>query len=175
MSAAYTDADRTVAGELARAYGRGKPSRHDLTTAREARRLLDAFPLVAAQVEADEVPATIHGKPVRVDRVWRQVRDGLDRDRLLPADDKRRRDLAKRLDKPLDRNGWRMFAAGCAWTVEHGKATQRRNAEIQLVEAVARWTADVAELLPERMAELRIIVDHGLSHPAPPPRKDGDK
>ena len=80
MSAAYTDADRTVAGELARAYGRGKPSRH-----------------------------------------------------------------------------------------------QRRNAEIQLVEAVARWTADVAELLPERMAELRIIVDHGLSHPAPPPRKDGDK
>ncbi len=66
MSAAYTDADRTVAGELARAYGRGKPSRHDLTTAREARRLLDAFPLVAAQVEADEVPATIHGKPVRV-------------------------------------------------------------------------------------------------------------
>ena len=102
------------------------------------------FPLVAAQVEADEVPATIHGKPVRVDRVWRQVRDGLDRDRLLPADDKRRRDLAKRLDKPLDRNGWRMFAAGCAWTVENGKATQRRNAEIQLVEAVARWTADVA-------------------------------
>ena len=175
MSAAYTDADRTVAGELARAYGRGKPSRHDLTTAREARRLLDAFPLVAAQVEADEVPATIHGKPVRVDRVWRQVRDGLDRDRLLPADDKRRRDLAKRLDKPLDRNGWRMFAAGCAHTIEHGKATQRRNAEIQLVEAVARWTADVAELLPERMAELRIIVDHGLSHPAPPPRKDGDK
>ena len=108
-------------------------------------------------------------------RVWRQARNGLDRDRLLPADDKRRRDLAKRLDKPLDRNGWRMFAAGCAHTIEHGKATQRRNAEIQLVEAVARWTADVAELLPERMAELRIIVDHGLSHPAPPPRKDGDK
>ena len=26
--------------------------------------------------------------------VWRQVRNGLDRERLLPADDKRRRDLA---------------------------------------------------------------------------------
>ena len=119
-------------------------------------------------------PADAGAEPLAC-RVWRQARNGLDRDRLLPADDKRRRDLAKRLDKPLDRNGWRMFAAGCAHTIEHGKATQRRNAEIQLVEAVARWTADVAELLPERMAELRIIVDHGLSHPAPPPRKDGDK
>ena len=108
-------------------------------------------------------------------RVWRQARNGLDRDRLLPADDKRRRDLAKRLDTPLDRNGWRMFAAGCAWTVENGKAPQRRNAEIQLVETVARWTADVAELLPERMADLRAIVDRGLDNPEPPPRKDGDK
>ena len=77
-------------------------------------------------------------------------------------------------------NPWTATGGGCSlpaalWTIEHGKATQRRNAEIQLVEAVARWTADVAELLPERMAELRIIVDHGLSHPAPPPRKDGDK
>ena len=114
------------------------------------------------------------GEPL-VDRVWRQVRDGLDRARLLPADDKRRRDLAKRLDKPMDRNGWRMFAAGCAHTIEHGKASQRRNAEIQLVETVARWTADVAELMPERMADLRAIVDHGLSHPAPLPQKDGDR
>ena len=120
-------------------------------------------------------PAALADGAALADRVWRQVRDGLARDRLLPADDKRRRDLAKRLDKPLDRNGWRMFAAGCAHTIEHGKATQRRNAEIQLVEAVARWTADVAELLPKRMADLRAIVDRGLDNPEPPPRKDGDK
>ena len=119
-------------------------------------------------------PADGGAEPLAV-RVWRQTRNGLDRDRLLPADDKRRRDLAKRLDKPLDRNGWRMFAAACAHTIEHGKATQRRNAEIQLVEAVARWTADVAELLPERMADLRAIVDRGMDNPEPPPRKDGDK
>ena len=132
---------------------------------------------VVASVEPapEPPPAALADGATLADRVWRQARNGLDRDRLLPADDKRRRDLAKRLDKPLDRNGWRMFAAGCAWTVENGKAPQRRNAEIQLVETVARWAADVAELLPERMAELRIIVDHGLSHPEPPPRKDGDK
>ena len=114
------------------------------------------------------------GEPL-VDRVWRQVRDGLDRARLLPADDKRRRDLAKRLDKPMDRNGWRMFVAGCAHTIEHGKASQRRNAEIQLVDTVARWTGDVGELMPERMADLRAIVDYGLSHPEALPRKDGAK
>ena len=119
-------------------------------------------------------PADAGAEPLAC-RVWRQARNGLDRDRLLPADDKRRRDLAKRLDKPLDRNGWRMFAAGCAWTVENGKAPQRRNAEIQLVETVARWTADVAELLPKRMADLRAIVGRGLDNPEPPPRKDGDK
>ena len=94
-------------------------------------------------------------------RVWRQARNGLDRDRLLPADDKRRRDLAKRLDKPLDRNGWRMFAAGCAWTVENGKAPQRRNAEIQLVETVARWAADVAELRPATGEHLAGLIAAG--------------
>ena len=50
------------------------------------------------------------GEPL-VDRVWRQVRDGLDRERLLPADDKRRRDLAKRLAKPPESNGWATFVA----------------------------------------------------------------
>ena len=104
-----------------------------------------------------------------VDRVWRQVRDGVDRERLLPAEDKRRRDLAKRLDKPPDSNGWAMYVAGLAHTIDTGKARNRRNAEIALVEAVSRWTAEVAELLPERMAELRSIVDYGLHHPQKPP------
>ena len=66
MSAAYTDADRLVAAQLAADYGRAKPSGRDLALAREVRRLREAFPLVADQLAADEVPATIHGKPVRV-------------------------------------------------------------------------------------------------------------
>ena len=54
----------------------------------------------------------------------------LDRERLLPADDKRRRDLAKRLDKPPDSNGGATYIAGLAHTIGTGKAQNRRNAEI---------------------------------------------
>ena len=121
------------------------------------------------------VPVAVVEVELLADRVWRQVRDGIDADRLLPADDKRRRDLVKRLDKPMDRNGWRMFVAGCAHTIENGKAAQRRNAEIQLVEAVTRWTADVTELVPDRLPALRLIVDHGLAHPAALPPKEAGK
>ena len=60
-----------------------------------------------------------------------------------------------------------------AHTIDTGKARNRRNAEIALVEAVSRWTAEVAELLPERMAELRAIVDYGLHHPQKPPSQNG--
>ena len=115
-----------------------------------------------APVAAPSPPAD--GEPL-VDRVWRQVRDGLDRERLLPADDKRRRDLAKRLAKPPDSNGWATYVAGLAHTIDTGKARNRRNAEVALIETVSRWAADVAELLPDRMADLRAIVDYGLHHP----------
>ena len=111
------------------------------------------------------------GEPL-VDRVWRQVRDGLDRERLLPADDKRRRDLAKRLDKPPESNGWATFVAAQAHTIATGKARNRRNAEIALVETVSRWAADVAELLPDRMADLHAIVDYGLHHPQQLPNQN---
>lgn len=100
-----------------------------------------------------------------VDRVWRQVRDGLDRERLLPADERRRRDLAKRLDNPPESNGWARYVSGLAHTIDTGKERNRRNAEIVLVEAVTKWTADVEELLPDRMADLRAIVNYGLHHP----------
>ena len=103
-------------------------------------------------------------KPL-VDRVWRQVRAGLDRKRLLPAADERRRELAKRLDKPPGSNGWARYVSGLAHTIGTGKGRDRCNAEITLVEAVTKWTADVEELLPERMADLRAIVNYGLSHP----------
>ena len=119
---------------------------------------------VAAR-SAPAAPAASAGDEPLVDRVWRQVRDGLDRDRLLPADDKRRRDLVKRLDRPPESNGWAMFVSAQAHTISTGKARNRRNAEIALIEAISRWVADVEELLPDRMDDLHAIVDYGLNHP----------
>ena len=107
------------------------------------------------------------------ERLWRQVAEGLDEARLLPSREKRARDLAKRLDKDLERNGWRMFVSGCAHAIANGKAPQRRNAEVQLVEQVSRWMAQVRELLPGREDDLRRVVEAGLARPEPPPaRKD---
>ena len=103
--------------------------------------------------------------------VWRQVVEGLDGDRLLPSREKRIRDLEKKLDRELDRNGWRMFVSGCAHTMAKGKARQQRNAEIALVETVARWRVQVLELLPERENDLKRIVRAGLARPEPPPAK----
>ena len=111
------------------------PARRRVVVVRR-RPVADAAPapvVASAPVNgADVSPAApADGAEPLGDRVWRQVRDGgIDRDRLLPSLDKRRRDLTKRMDKPMDRNGWRMFAAGCAYTIEHGKggpAAQRRD------------------------------------------------
>ena len=105
------------------------------------------------------------------DRVWRQVQHGLDKERLLPTVAKRTKDLEKKLDRELDRNGWRMFVSGCAYTMEHGKAPQKRNAEAALVDAVTRWRAQVLELVPHREGDLRAIVLAGLARPEPPPQR----
>ena len=106
------------------------------------------------------------------DRIWRQVEHGVDVD-LLPTREKRTKDLAKKLDRELDHNGWRMFVSGCVYTMATGKGPQRRNAEVMLVETVRRWRDQVVDLLPERAADLRRIVEAGLERPEPPPRKDG--
>ncbi len=125
----------------------------------------DAASAPVAAPSAPAAPAASADEEPLVDRVWRQVRDGLDRDRLLPAEEKRLRDLAKRLDKPPESNGWATFVAGQAHTISTGKARNRRNAEVALIQAIARWVADVEELLPDRMDDLRAIVDYGLNHP----------
>ena len=65
----------------------------------------------SAPVAAPSAPAASADDEPLAERVWRQVRDGLDRDRLLPAEEKRRRDLAKRLDRPPESNGWATFAS----------------------------------------------------------------
>ena len=100
------------------------------------------------------------------DRLWRQVRDGIDKDRLLPSFDKRRGQVLKQLDRLLNANGRARFVAAQAHTIANGKAPARRNAERMLVETVARWLADVTELAPERLPALREIVDYSLRHPA---------
>lgn len=92
------------------------------------------------------------------DRLWRQVAHGLDVERLLPTEHQRRKALAKKLDRPLDVNGWRIFVAGCAHSIRHGKAKQKKGAEATLVRMVGQWAADVADLLPDRMEDLRRIV-----------------
>ena len=114
---------------------------------------------------------TIDGEDLAV-RIWRQVEHGVDVD-LLPTREKRAKDLAKKLDRELDHNGWRMFVSGCVYTMANGKGLQRRNAEVMLVETVRRWRDQVVDLLPERAADLRRIVEAGIDRPEPPPRKDG--
>ena len=105
-------------------------------------------------------------------RMWRQVQHGLDKDRLLGDVEKRRRDLAKKLDREMDRNGWRIFVAGQAHGIATAKGPGKRNAEAMLVETVQRWVRQVQELLPHRMKDLVNIVNEGLKNPAPLPRKE---
>ena len=116
-------------------------------------------------------PADRLAEPL-VARLWRQVEHGVD-EALRPTREKRRKDLGKKLDRELDRNGWRIFVSGCALTIATGKAPQRRNAEIALVEAVQRWRDQVVDLWPERIVDLQRIVEAGLARPEPPPNRDG--
>ena len=106
-------------------------------------------------------------------RIWRQVEFGTD-ESLLPTKEKRTRDLAKKMDRELDRNGWRMFVSGCAYTMANGKGPQRRNAEVMLLDTIRRWRDQVVDLLPERAADLKRIVEAGLDRPEPPPKKEGE-
>ena len=106
------------------------------------------------------------------DRIWRQVEHGVDED-MLPTREKRTKDLAKKLDRELDKNGWYMFVSGCAYTMANGKGPQRRNAEAMLVDTVRRWRDhQVVDLLPERAADLKRIAEAGIDRPEPPSRHD---
>ena len=111
-------------------------------------------------------------EPLR-ERLWRQIETGrLDEERLLPAVETRRRQLEKKLAKPLDANGWRKFVSGQAHAIATGKAPQRRNAEVMLVDTVARWRRDVTALCPERLERLVEIVNDGLARPEKPAPRD---
>ena len=56
--------------------------------------------------------------------------------------------------------------------MKHGKARQQRNAEVMLVETVARWRNQILDLLPEREKDLRQIVRAGLARPEKPPTQE---
>ena len=102
----------------------------------------------------------------------RQARTGqLDEDRLLPGQDKRERDLTKKLDKLAARSGWYTFVSAQAHAMVTGKAPARRNAEIMVMQEVTRWRREVERFTPERLEEAG--VHHALEHPAPLQRSEG--
>ena len=101
-------------------------------------------------------------------QIWEQVEDGLDEERLLPSRERRQKDLAKKLEKELDRNGYRMFVSGSIHTMLHGKAPQRRTAEAHLVRSITEWRAAVLDLLPDRIGDLEAIIRAGIARPEKP-------
>ena len=104
-------------------------------------------------------------------RLWRLVNEGMDKDRLLGDVEKRRRELAKKLGRELERNGWRIFVSGQAHAILTSKAPARRNAEAMLVRTVSGWRDEVAGLLPDRLDDFEEIVNVGLANPAPLPAR----
>ena len=73
--------------------------------------------------------------------------------------------MGKKLNRDLEKNGWLAFVSGQAHAVRNVNAKQHRNAEVMLVETVARWRAQVLDLLPERESDLQRIVCAGLARP----------
>ena len=118
---------------------------------------------------------TQHGKEEPLaQRVLRQACSGqLDEDRLLPGQDKRERDLTKKLDKLAAQAGWYTFVSAQAHAITTGKAPARRNAEIMVVQEVMRWRREVERFSPERLDEFDAGIRHALEHPAALPRPEG--
>lgn len=107
------------------------------------------------------------------ERVLRQVRSGtLDEARLLPSEEKRARDVGKKLDRLAAREGWYTFMAGQAYAVATGKAPAKRNAEIMAVDQVLRWRAEVSRFAPARLAEFDKLIADALNNPAPVQHSD---
>ena len=105
-------------------------------------------------------------------RVMRQVVSGtLDEARLLPASDKRERDVRKRLVKLAEHKSWYLFVAGQAYAILNSKAPGQRNAEITLVREVTRWRADVERFAPDGLAGFDALIQHALGNPVALPQR----
>ena len=98
-------------------------------------------------------------------RVLRQIRWGLDEERLLPGEDKRRRMVEKKLDRMARGEGWYVFAQASAYTIQNGKAPQRRNAEVAIVQEATRWREEVERYAPDRLAEFERQLDAAFANP----------
>ena len=106
------------------------------------------------------------------ERVMRQVVSGtLDEARLLPASDKRERDVRKALRKLAEHKGWYIFAAGQAYAMVHSKALGRRNAEITFVREATRWRGDVERFAPDGLAGFDALIQHALANPTELPHR----
>lgn len=109
------------------------------------------------------------------DRILRQAITGqLDEERLLPAVDKRIRDVTKKLDRLAAGGGWYQFAAGSAFTIEHGRAPSKRNAEITLVTELTRWRREVARFAPERIDKFDALIRKAINNPAAAPTRPAE-
>ena len=105
-------------------------------------------------------------------RVMRQVVSGtLDEARLLPASDKRGRDVLKALRKLAEHKSWYVFVAGQSYAILNSKAPGQRNAEIMLVREVTRWRADVERFVPDGLAGFDALIQHALGNPAALPQQ----
>ena len=105
-------------------------------------------------------------------RVLRQVVSGtLDEARLLPASDKRERDVRKALAKLAEHKSWYVFAAGQAYAMVHSKGPGQRNAEITLVREVTRWRGDVERFAADGLAGFDALIAYALAHPAELPQR----
>ncbi len=105
-------------------------------------------------------------------RVLRQVRSGqLDEDRLLPARDKRERDVRKGLARLAERKSWYVFVAGQAHGIATAKGPGKRNAEITLVREITRWRAEVERFAPGELAGFDALITDALEHPAALPQQ----
>ena len=119
------------------------------------------------------VPASPSLEEPLAQRVLRQARSGqLDEDRLLPGQDKRERDLTKKLDKLAAQAGWYTFVSAQAHAIAAGKAPARRNAEIMVVQEITRWRREVERFATERLDEFDAGIRHALEHPAALPRPE---
>ena len=119
------------------------------------------------------VPAAPSLEEPLTQRVLRQARSGqLDEDRLLPGQDKRERDLTKKLDKLAAQAGWYTFVSAQAHAIATGKAPARRNAEIMVVQEITRWRREVERFATERLDEFDAGIRHALEHPAALPRPE---
>ena len=128
----------------------------------------------AMSSEPAGVPAPPSPEEPLAQRVLRQARTGqLDEDRLLPGQDKRERDLMKKLDKLAAQSGWHTFVSAQAHAIATGKAPARRNAEIMVVQEATRWRREVERFALERLDEFDAGIQHALEHPAPLQRPEG--